>query len=205
MSDVHSSSATQDGARVSVVVTAIEAGDALASLLDELSAQAAPLDAELVLVWNGAESALEALAPRLRAERLRVVFEARAGKSHALNRAVRECSGTILAFTDDDALPRPGWLERLTAPLLEDADLTGAGGPVDPILPPPPHPPWLDAALGSGPTGFTGPRHRLPPGSEGYAYADRDGQAPLGCNCAYRRDVLLDHPWRTDLAPMPIT
>jgi len=47
----------------------------------------------------------------------------------ALNAALDVARGEILAFTDDDCVPRPEWLERLTAQFASDPNIGGVGGP----------------------------------------------------------------------------
>ena len=44
---------------------------------------------------------------------VRYVLEERAGLDRARNRALREASGEIVAFCDDDAAPDPNWLQAL--------------------------------------------------------------------------------------------
>lgn len=46
---------------------------------------------------------------------VRYVREPRRGLNAARNRALREARGEIVAFTDDDAAPEPGWLQALLA------------------------------------------------------------------------------------------
>lgn len=43
---------------------------------------------------------------------------------HQRNFGVREAKGDIIVFTDAGCLPRPGWLERLVAPLLRSDSVT---------------------------------------------------------------------------------
>ncbi|HEV3227106.1 MAG TPA: glycosyltransferase [Acidimicrobiales bacterium] len=75
----------------------------------------------------------------------RVVIETAPGASNARNRGVAEATGTVVAFIDDDVLPRDDWLATLVAPLLE-ARCDGVGGRVE-LDPSVPRPPWLPAWL----------------------------------------------------------
>src|SRR5215831_7362478 len=59
--------------------------------------------------------------------RFRYLFEAKPGKSNALNSGIREAYGDILAFTDDDVTFDPMWLHNLTA-ALSSRGWIGAGG-----------------------------------------------------------------------------
>src|SRR5215813_3887543 len=59
--------------------------------------------------------------------RFRYLFEANAGKSHALNAGIREARGDILAFTDDDITLDPMWLQNLIAG-LRNHNWVGVGG-----------------------------------------------------------------------------
>jgi glycosyltransferase involved in cell wall biosynthesis len=47
--------------------------------------------------------------------RVRYVVEPRPGLNNARNRALAEARGEVVAFTDDDAAPEPGWLSALLA------------------------------------------------------------------------------------------
>jgi glycosyltransferase involved in cell wall biosynthesis len=54
------------------------------------------------------------------------------GASATRNAGARAAVGDVLAFLDDDAVARPGWLQNLTAPLARP-DVVGVGGLVEPI------------------------------------------------------------------------
>src|SRR5258708_37428539 len=60
-------------------------------------------------------------------DRFRYEFEARPGKSYALNTGIKNAHGQILAFTDDDVVVEPDWLQNLTASLHGD-EWAGAAG-----------------------------------------------------------------------------
>lgn len=65
---------------------------------------------------------------------LRTVRQENAGPAAARNRGVRESRGTYIAFTDDDCLPRPDWLQGFDRQLAETPD-AGLGGTVHNALP----------------------------------------------------------------------
>lgn len=65
------------------------------------------------------------------------------GASATRNSGARVAQGEILAFLDDDAVARQGWLRNLIAPLARP-DVVGVGGYVEPVwLGPIPH--WMPA------------------------------------------------------------
>jgi glycosyltransferase involved in cell wall biosynthesis len=54
------------------------------------------------------------------------------GASATRNVGVRAAAGKIVAFLDDDAVARPGWLQNLIAPLARP-DVVGVGGRLEPL------------------------------------------------------------------------
>jgi glycosyltransferase involved in cell wall biosynthesis len=124
--------------------------------------------------------------------RFRYLFEPRPGKSYALNAAIRESYGSMLAFVDDDATVEPTWLQRLTAP-LRSSTWSGAGGPV--ILQwTRPRPRWLSLeGFGSAP--LAGFNRGTQAGETGELF---------GTNMAFRRTMFEKYgDFRTDLGPSP--
>ncbi|MFT6041925.1 MAG: O-antigen/teichoic acid export membrane protein/GT2 family glycosyltransferase [Gammaproteobacteria bacterium] len=78
------------------------------------------LDFEVVLVEDGAGDAPlteRDLAPFRSKVKLVFVSQENAGPAAARNRGAYEASGEYLAFTDDDCMPRPDWLQILAAGL----------------------------------------------------------------------------------------
>ncbi|MFZ3215818.1 MAG: glycosyltransferase family 2 protein [Candidatus Acidiferrales bacterium] len=126
--------------------------------------------------------------------RFRYLFEPHPGKSRALNAGVRDARGSVLAFTDDDVVVEPTWLQNLTMPLTQ-GECVGIAGRILPEQ------------------GFSPPRW-IP-------LADRDALAPLaifnpdreagplntspyGANMAFQRSVFEKYGgFRTDLGPEP--
>jgi glycosyltransferase involved in cell wall biosynthesis len=68
---------------------------------------------------------------RLASVPVRYLVEKRPGLSWARNAGVRASHGDILAFTDDDCLVAPHWLERIDAEFHADAELAVVGGRVE--------------------------------------------------------------------------
>ena len=190
---------------ISVLIVSSGRSRLLDECLRRVREQAPEVGAEIVVVVNAPPESLpperlrelEALVDRLE-------FEPRPGKSNGLNRGVEVCRGEIIAFTDDDTTPHPGWLRAITEPLVRgehDPALVGCGGPVRPVFAAAP-PEWYVRLTGQRDTHFLGPKHDLGPRCIDYAERpERRRSVPLGANCAYLRDVLLHNPYRVELGP----
>ena len=55
------------------------------------------------------------------------------GPAAARNQGLSLSRGEVIAFTDDDCVPRPDWLRQLIAGLPNDVQCAGVGGPVQRI------------------------------------------------------------------------
>jgi glucosyl-dolichyl phosphate glucuronosyltransferase len=144
-------------------------------------AEAAGRDAEVLVVDNASTDETANVCAELAREAggvLRAVREDRLGLSAARNRALAEARGAVVAFLDDDAVPRPGWLAAVTDAFARDA-VAVAGGPIRLHFPTPP-PAWLSPELHAALTAYdlgTAPRriHDAP----AWEY-------PYGANVAFR-------------------
>jgi len=138
-----------------------------------------PVDMELVVVdQSDGDTAFQALQPLLRDPRLRVVRSAQRGASNARNAGVAATSAPILAFTDDDCRPEPGWASKLLAVFRENPGAALVFGRV--TLP-----------TGADPDGFAAsfePRERFQRGS--VPLPPPEGELGIGANLAIRRHVL---------------
>jgi len=87
---------------------------------------------DLLVVQNGPDNETAALLSEFKDRtkiHFRFVQEDRRGLSFARNRGVKESTGDILAFTDDDCYVAPDWLDRI-AEAFKDPDIGFVGGRV---------------------------------------------------------------------------
>jgi GT2 family glycosyltransferase len=127
--------------------------------------------------------------------RFRYVFEAKQGKSHALNTGILQSQGEILAFTDDDVTVDRYWLRNLTLP-LRNGEYAGVGGRIllDPSFV---APAWLGL---EEPFSQSGVLAEFDLG-ENSCELDR---APYGASMAFKKQVFQSYgAFRTDLGPRP--
>jgi GT2 family glycosyltransferase len=122
--------------KASIIVCTRDRCHKLAQTLERMSMIHVPdgVECELVIIDNGSSDATREVcrsAGRHSHIPIRYVFEGTAGKSVALNRALKEASGDILLFTDDDCLPSEGWLDRTIREFAEDEGLGVLGGRVE--------------------------------------------------------------------------
>ena len=132
---------------VSVIIAAYNRCEDLKKVLEGLLAQRVEgkLTYEVIVVDNNSTDAtrrsVESCMPKFSSPQinngcsgLRYFFEARQGKSYALNRGIQEARGDIIAFTDDDVLLDPYWLYHLIE-CFEEYGCDGVGGRVVPVYP----------------------------------------------------------------------
>ena len=135
--------------RASVIVCTHNGNALIEGTLESLLGQDFPAeDVEIVVVDNastdGTPDLLRGMAIR-HPGRIRLVHEPMLGLSRARNRGILESCGRVVAFTDDDARVRPGWLQALVG-ACERAEVAAAGGPVRGVLESP-LPEWVTPAL----------------------------------------------------------
>jgi GT2 family glycosyltransferase len=120
---------------ISVIVPTFRRPGPLAKCLEALRDTIYPRDRlEVIVVDDGGEQSLTPVVASV-ADRLAidVCWQPNAGPAAARNAGVARAQGELLAFTDDDCRPEPGWLPALAAAYRHDAEQL-LGGPVVNVL-----------------------------------------------------------------------
>lgn len=165
-------------ATVSVIVASRGRPDHLRRCLTGIAQQDHPAF-EVIVVGDGDAMAVASGRPVKR------VTQDEPNLSESRNLGLRQAAGSLVAFIDDDAVPAPGWLRAICAPFA-DPSVDAAGGRVlgagwhrtD----------WMggtaDAEGVVTPAGCPADRTTL------QAPGPRGVPTVLGCNMAFRRDLL---------------
>ena len=133
--------------RASVVLCTRDRENRLSRALEALAAMQVPpnVEWECLIVDNASRDATRATVDAFIRDdhpKFRYTYESEPGKTFALNRGIAEARGEILAFTDDDAIVAPNWLEAILD-AFERYGADGVGGKVLPIWQAQ-RPDWLD-------------------------------------------------------------
>lgn len=186
---------------ITVILCTYNRCASLTRSLESVAASELPrsVEWEVLVVDNNSTDKTRAVVEeycRVYPNRFRYLFEARQGKSHALNSGIREAKGGILAFVDDDVTVEPTWLQNLTSS-LQGNEWAGAGGKIL-LERTSPTPRWL--AL-DGPYSLSGVLVHFDRG-------DNPGEldwAPYGTNMAFRKTMFGKYGgFRADLSPSPL-
>jgi len=113
---------------VSVVIPVKNGGDEFRRCLDAIVAQRLDTDFEVIVVDSGSTDETAALAASFGA-RVHQIPAEHFNHGATRNLGVSLAAGDFIAFTSHDAEPAdPDWLQRLIAPLREDARVAGVYG-----------------------------------------------------------------------------
>lgn len=117
---------------VSVIIPVYRDQERLALCLDKLAQQTYPSDRyEVIVVDNGSDNydSLRTLVESY--DNARIVQEPTPGSYAARNQGIAVAQGDLLAFTDADCLPSPGWLENGIRPLVDNPKCGAVGGRIE--------------------------------------------------------------------------
>ena len=173
--------------RASVLVCTYNRADLLREMLESLRTVQSPRAWDVVVVDNNSSDHTRAVVEnfaRVFPVPLTYVFEARQGKSYALNTGIQVSGADIIVFTDDDVRVGPGWLDAACSTLDEQMHVDYTGGPVRPIWGGTP-PVWLDQRRGD----LWGTLAILDYGDTPFVFEERR-RVPLGANMAVRRTLI---------------
>jgi glycosyltransferase involved in cell wall biosynthesis len=109
---------------VSVIVATRNRASLLTQTLEALCVQSWPAERlEIIVADNGStdatRSVVESVSSRIAIPAVRYLYVAEPGKSNAVNAALLTARGDVIAFTDDDVIPEPRWIESLAGALAE--------------------------------------------------------------------------------------
>ena len=173
------------GPEISVVLSTYNRGPLLEPALRSVLAQQQPAAPafELIVVDNNSTDGTRAIVERVAAEdaRVRYVFEARQGLSHARNAGIVQARGAFVAFTDDDVRAEADWLAAIVRAFEEHPAADVVGGRVLPMWPSPP-PAWLTRD-------HWGPLALVDHGEHPIAITSGHSIGVVGANMAFRRGV----------------
>lgn len=124
-----SSSARSDGQRIAVIVPTYRRPDELSRCLKAIACQLRRPD-QFVVVVREEDEPTRAVVQHADPDGswLSVVGVRTGGVVAALNAGLAAIDADIVAFTDDDAAPRPDWLLQIAACFAADPRLGGVGG-----------------------------------------------------------------------------
>lgn len=157
---------------ISVIVPHFNQPEVLAGLLEALAAQTFR-DFEIIVADNGSKAPLPATITDYPG--LRTLVEATPGPGPARSAGAAIAQAPILAFTDCDCRPDPGWLAAIAAHFADDAAAPAMAGDVRIAFETPARPTGLEA-------------YEAIFGYRQYLYVARDGYGAT-CNFAVRADV----------------
>ncbi len=149
-----------------------------------------PAPAEVLVVDNHDEPVVadQLRADTLVAAHLRVVHEPRRGLDRARDRAMREATGDVVAFTDDDCEVDPAWAATMGAAFVDPSVGLATGRVLAADLAPGP-PQWFEDrfSFDRGPVA----RRYVPREAALQGVATYPWQLGTGCNMAVRRQAYL--------------
>ena len=134
---------------ISVIICTRERAESLSTTLTSLQnlRLAAGLTYELLLIDNGSSDKTRELAHSFmetNPEIYRYYYEPKKGKSNALNLGIQKAQGDILAFTDDDVIIDPNWLQEFWDTFAEREDVLAIQGKILLSKEIGQLPPWVD-------------------------------------------------------------
>ena len=122
--------------KISVIIASYNRSQNLGRFLGEIANQVVPAGADwevLIVDNNSTDGTREQVASFVDRDprRFKYLHESRQGKSDSLNKGIREATGDVFAFTDDDCIPNSDWLASIFGEFNSDPSLDVVGGRVE--------------------------------------------------------------------------
>tara|TARA_B100001971_G_C18224922_1_gene559705 strand:+ start:865 stop:1863 length:999 start_codon:yes stop_codon:yes gene_type:complete len=110
---------------ISVIILTYNRGNDLKKCLDSLTKQTFK-NFEVIVIDNGSTDITERILEKYSAKVMRSLKK---NKAYLRNLGVKNASGAIIAFIDDDAEAHPQWLENIIQAYSSDRSVGAVGGP----------------------------------------------------------------------------
>ena len=189
---------------LSIIICTYNRSDSLAKTLQSLEEMIVPdgIDWEVLVVDNNSKDETKELIEKFSRRgtlSLKYLFEAKQGKSFALNRGIESARGKIIAFADDDVLMDKEWLVAVINATQQYQDYDGFGGRIVSLwetrLPE-----WL--AITGEYNSLRGTGFLRDDGCDDKEYSETKNQMPCGANMFFRRRAVEENGFfRLDLGP----
>lgn len=115
---------------VSIIIPVYNDNQSLALCLRALGRQTYPQDRyEIIVVDNNSQEDVNEVV--INFERAKLIHESQPGSYIARNRGLSVAQGDVIAFTDADCIPTPGWLEQGVSTLLSAPNVGLVAGHID--------------------------------------------------------------------------
>jgi len=169
--------------------------DRLLKSFAELAKSNSP-PSEVVIVANACtDNTVEVLEQYKDILSLKIIIEDRLGVAHGRNAVVKNATGDIILWTDDDITVGPDWVATYVELFEKHPDIDFFGGPIEPVFEGDAQPKWLKYALKHVPSSYA----KLYLDKDSRPFISEDGEEPFGANMAIRRSVMEQEPFNSEL------
>jgi len=119
---------TKDSLSISVVIVTLDRAESVRDVLDCLVRQTRQPD-EVIVVDNGSKDNTKEVVSSFDGRlNIKYVYEEARGIPFARNAGVRNATGDIIAFIDDDCIADENWLKYIEIPFIRDPNVGVVGG-----------------------------------------------------------------------------
>ena len=147
-------------------------------------------DFDVVVVDNRSRPDAPDLPDLEAIDRVRVVRELTPGVASARNRGIASSSGSILVFTDDDAMVEPNWLRAIATRFVVEPDIDALGGLILPAVLNTRAQLWFEEFFGGFSRSFLSKSSSMDDHPDDQMFPFSPGRYAAGANMAFRREVI---------------